>query len=90
MNIEGKVVVAVEIVVSVATGGSCEEKDTQLVSVMVGVKSNPKKSNSELIVYVHTDIKLEEVPLNVSGFVTTTTGMVDRGQFIIPILDMGI
>jgi hypothetical protein len=90
MITDGKVVVAVEIVVSVATGGSWEEKDAQLVSVIFRVKSIPKRPNSELIVYVHTDIKLEEVPLNVSGFVTTTIGMVDRGQFIIPMLDMGI
>ena len=87
---DGKFTLAGEIIVSAAKGRSGEEKETQPVSVIVGVKPNPKKSNSELIVYVQRDIKLDEELLNVEGLVIITTGTADGGQFAMPILDTGI
>jgi hypothetical protein len=58
--------------------------------VIVGVKPNPKSPTSELKVYVHSDVKLDEELLKLEGFVTITTGTVEKGQFTIPILDTGI
>jgi hypothetical protein len=87
---DGKFTLAGETIVSAVKGGSGEEKETQPVSVTVGIKPNPKKSKSELIVYVQRDIKLDEELLNVKGLVIITTGTVDGGQFVMPILDTGI
>ena len=47
---DGKFVIAGETIVSAARGGNCEETKTQLLSVIVGVRPNSKKPNSELTV----------------------------------------
>lgn len=86
----GKLIPIGDTIVLSIRGVIGEEKKTQLVSVIVGVKPNPKSPTSELKVYVHSDVTLDEELLKLKGFVTITTGTVDGGQLTIPILVTGI
>jgi hypothetical protein len=62
----------------------------QSVGVILGAKLKPRNPNSELIVYVQTQMKLLEVLLTDSGLVIITIGNVPTGQFTIPIVETGI